>query len=143
MRTVYLDANVVLDHVLSRKPFDHDADQIVELAHRGNIKAVTDTHTIVFAFFHLRKALKNTAECKTKLLALMTSLSFVSLSEANLKAALSTTYPADLEDAAQVNMAMEAKADVFITRNLKDFRNISLRAMSPQDFLLDWSNALP
>lgn len=43
--------------------------------------------------------------------------------------------PADFEDALQVSCALAGWADAIITRNVEDFANAMVAAMTPEDFL--------
>ena len=139
MKKAYLDVNVVFDFLLERKPFYIEASQIFELSRLGKISLTTDTQTIVFAFFHLTKLDKDRRRVKDKLLKLLNYMEVANLSEAGLRKALEADYPIDLEDAGQLEIAQEAKVDVFITRDLKDYKDVNLPVFSPAYFLTEFS----
>lgn len=132
---VYLDVNIIMDFVTRRDPFFVEAEQLIQLAYRKQLTALTDTHTFPFCYFHLRKR-RTAAECRGVLRQLSSIVEAIPLSSAGLEAALERTYPVDLEDAAQLCIAVEAGATTFITRNLKDFSKVKeIAVRSPSDFL--------
>ena len=52
----------------------------------------------------------------------------------SMKQALTLDFK-DLEDAMQVATALRLRADRLVTRNIKDYRNPSIRVVSPSGFL--------
>lgn len=139
MKKVYLDVNVVFDYLLERKPFSVEAIQIFELSRLGKIEVITDTQTIAFVFFYMVKKDKDRRRIKDKLAKLLDIINLTSLSEAALRKALAADNPVDLEDAAQLEIALEANVDVFVTRDLDDYKNVSLRVLSPAQYLMRYA----
>jgi|GEM_PF-895582 len=139
MKKVYLDVNIVFDYLLERKPFNVEAIQIFELARLGKIEAITDTQTITFVFFYMVKTDTDRRRVKNKLIGLLEFLSLTNLSATALMKALAMDDPVDLEDAAQLQVAIEVEADVFITRDLDDYKNADFPIQSPPQFLRGYS----
>ncbi len=139
MQKVYLDVNVVFDFLLRRKPFYLEAAQIIELAKLNEITLVTDTQTLVFVFFHMVKVESDRRKVKDNISALLQYLDVVPLSKAALQKALAVDNPTDLEDAAQLEIAQEIGAHVFVTRDVEVYKKSSFPIKSPAQFLLDYS----
>lgn len=112
---------------------------MVELAKLEEIELVTDTQTLVFAFFHMSKMDKDHKAVKDRIAKLMRYVGVTSLSKEALAAALAVGKLADLEDAAQLEIAREIAADVFVTRDLDVYKKSSFPVKSPAQFLSEFS----
>ena len=122
---ILLDTDVLLDIALAREP--HVAGSVVVLnwAQAGGEAAVA-WHSLTNCSY----LLKGGRPFLTKLLKLV-DVATVGAADARLALGLPMS---DLEDAFQVAAALAWKADFIITRNLPDYRNSPLPAISPADF---------
>ncbi|MEM9929273.1 MAG: putative toxin-antitoxin system toxin component, PIN family [Bacteroidota bacterium] len=139
MIKVYLDVNVLMDFFLVRDLHFMPAAEILTLAKEKKIEAVVDARTFVFTFFHLKKKLGDSEKAKVILRKALPSLTIVSLTKTNLEQALDRELPRDLEDGAQLELALSAKADFLITGDKKGFKTKEIAVKSAPEFLKWWT----
>ena len=130
---VLLDTDVVLDFVLEREPFVEAAGALFELIARGvcdgYISAVTPLNV-----FYIGRKLKGAAQTKQSISDLLAAVRVCPVDGDILHHALALPF-ADYEDATQYACATANGLDAIVTRNLDDYKNVSLPVFSPTDFL--------
>jgi len=132
MKRLFLDTNVVIDLLERREPFWQDAVRLFTEAYHGRVRLFVSPMTYATASFLLRK---NGAMGVKGLLNNLRKLSNVSTAnEQTVDDSLASQF-SDFEDAMQYYCALKAKANVIITRNVKDFSNSKLPVMTPNEFL--------
>jgi predicted nucleic acid-binding protein len=130
---VLLDTNVVLDFVLARPPFFNEADSIFFKLNNRDFEAYVSPITPINVFYTTHKE-KDKA---TAFLAIVELLKLVQITKSNnsiYKDALSINFD-DYEDAVQHECAAAESLDAIVTRNVKDYKNASLKVYSPTEFL--------
>ncbi|MFK8163895.1 MAG: type II toxin-antitoxin system VapC family toxin [Lewinella sp.] len=132
---VYLDVNVVVDYVTSGERFGTEAAEVLTFAKRGNFVVVTDPNTFVIAFFRMNKIVKNPEKCKRILSEVRKMVKCVKMDAKILDLGLGRVIPADLEDGVQIEAALAAKANVFLTNNKKLLKLKDLKVMTTEKFL--------
>ena len=132
---ILIDTNVILDHLTSRKPFDRDAADIFKLCETQQIKGYISALSVPNIVYILRKELD---AVKIKKIIQILSLIFTikELTTADLIAAADMNFK-DYEGALQSVAAAKIKADYIVTRNIKDFINSPVPAITPTEFLLN------
>ncbi len=91
-------------------------------------------HSISNIFYILRK--QYSAEDRRRLiLGILDFLQIANAKHENVRHALERTDFPDFEDCLQDECAIENHADYIITRNTDDFKNSSVPAFTPTDFL--------
>lgn len=132
MTKLFLDTNIVVDLLESREPFCQDAVRIFTLAYNRKVQLVVSPMTYCTVSFLLRK---HGAEGVRKLLSNFRQLSHVAESnERTVDDSLASEFK-DFEDAMQYYTALKAKADIIITRNVKDFAKSKLPVMTAGEYL--------
>lgn len=130
---LFLDANVVLDLLLKRQPFFDHIAEIVTKAENKNVAlclssvSFVNVNYIACKFTDKKKVLES-------LKKLRILLDVTSVSEAEIDQALYSKFN-DFEDAVQYYTALKNNCDYIITRDLKDFKNSEIPALSPAEFL--------
>ena len=122
---ILLDTDVLLDIALAREPHVASSVAVLNWAQAGGEAAVA-WHSLTNCSY----LLKGGRPFLTKLLKLV-DVATVGTADARLALGLPMS---DLEDAFQAAAALAWKADFIITRNLPDYRNSPLPAISPADF---------
>lgn len=136
---VLVDANIVIDVLQYRSPFDADARQILTLCAQKKITGILAAHTIPTLFYVMRKFYDQQLLRKT--LANLCNIFMVSATtEQKILNALNNISFSDFEDSLQEECALEFQADYIITRNTKDFKNSRIKVLSPPDFIKVMSN---
>jgi predicted nucleic acid-binding protein len=133
VKNIFIDSDVILDALLKRPGFALPAMNVFLLAaDKSNFKAVTSSIAFMNVHYFLDKFDRIN---KLQLLKGLRSLiSIIEVSEVTIDLALKSSFP-DFEDAVQYYAAMNAKADVIITRNIKDYKQSSIPVLTAEQFL--------
>lgn len=131
---ILIDTNVLIDYVVSRKPFDSAAREVIYLCRSNEINGCIAAHTVLNMFYILRKSLS--VEDRKLFFEDMCSLfSAIGVDKPKIMAALRNNDFSDFEDCVQSECAAEFSADYIVTRNVKDFAASVVPAITPDDFL--------
>lgn len=120
MHKIWIDTNILVDHLIFRKPFDTFASDLFTKVEENEIKAFTSIINLIHAHYQIRKTV---SEWTTReMIKLISEIVIVhEISETVHIRALSNGQVKDFEDAVQFELAISSGSDFFITRNLKDF----------------------
>ena len=131
---IFLDTDVVLDHLADRQPFSEYAHRLFALAEQDEITLCISALSFSNLYYILRK-LKNGGEALSLLRKLKGLVKVTLVGEAEVKSALGQNFK-DFEDALQCFSAKTEKdMIVIITRNKFDFPKNLIRVESPEEFL--------
>lgn len=127
---ILLDCDVLLDVMVGREKFMADSSRVFDACEAGEIQGAITWHTLANAHYLAddgKKALKFFEDL----------LSFVEVIGGNTELALKAIRAgfADFEDALQMVCAEKFEADFIMTRNVKDYKLSSIKAISPSDFI--------
>jgi predicted nucleic acid-binding protein len=131
---VFIDTNIILDAVLSRKPFNNVAEQIILLSAKEQIDSFITANSITDIYYFVFKSTRNSDKAKEILRVLFTTFNISAIGIDDLNNALELPMK-DFEDALLSCCAKRSKADYIITRNVKDFVNSPIVAILPEDFI--------
>ncbi|HRH39864.1 MAG TPA: hypothetical protein PK760_16055, partial [Flavobacteriales bacterium] len=84
-------------------------------------------------FYHFRQK-KSSAVALAKLIAVKPLIAVATTDERVVEQALASDF-GDFEDALQYFCALREGVDVFLTRNLADYRSAKLKVLTPEAFL--------
>ena len=132
--TVFIDTNVIIDLLAKREPFYHESLQIFSLADSKQIQIAVSALSLVNTHYILNDLmkLKNARSIIGKIKVLIESYP---LNDKIIELALNDFNFKDFEDGIQYYTALESKANLIITRNLKDFKHSKIPVMNPKEFL--------
>src|SRR5680860_161650 len=136
---VFVDTNVVIDHLTDRHPFANHSSLIFELHEQKQIKIHISALSINTVYYVSRKLL---GEQRTLSLIeeLIETLEVIGTSKAEIKKALSVGFK-DFEDAIQYSTALTIKkVEAIITRNVKDYRKSKIAVFTPEIYIHTKSN---
>ena len=130
---ILIDINILLDHLLKREPFYHDARKVVELCSEDDYNGCIALHTVTTMWYILRKFPE---EQRRKTLDYVCGIMQVvgTSHEAVVNAINDDTFK-DFEDCVQSKCAMTANADYIITNNIQDYLYSAVPAITPKDYL--------
>ena len=134
---LFVDSDIILDLILGRSPFVIEAKQLFVLVEAGKVAAHTTPVAFANIFYILRKQYSAEA-IKAILKNLRKLLSIISVDESGVDKALSSTVT-DFEDALQYHASLSTNMSFIITRNLKDYQNATIPAMTAGDFLAQFT----
>ena len=130
---VLLDTNVILDFLLERQPYFEAANELMEMIALGLFDGCISSITPINVFYVGRKEIGG-AKIRQGISDLLTVLEICPVTDETLSGALSLPF-SDYEDAVQYASATENGLDSIVTRNVDDYKNATLPAFSPADFL--------
>ena len=132
MTRLFLDTNIVVDLLEGREPFCYDAAQLFTMAHEKKVELLVSPMTFSTASFLLRK---HGSEGVRILLSNLRQLVSVTISdERTVDDSIASQFK-DFEDAMQYYTALNAKAEIIITRNGKDFTASNLPVMTATEYI--------
>ncbi|MEY2466990.1 MAG: hypothetical protein QOD03_1511 [Verrucomicrobiota bacterium] len=136
---IFLDTDVVLDHLADRQPFSEYAHRLFALAEQKKITLYVSALSFSNLYYILRK-LRNGNEALLLLRQLKGLVQVTSVGEKEVAAALAENFK-DFEDALQ---SLSAKAEdgikAVLTRNKFDFPQSVIRTESPEEFLAKYKS---
>jgi predicted nucleic acid-binding protein len=132
VKKAFLDSDIILDALLERSGFDVPAMNILNLAYQGQLKIATSVVVLVNVNYFLEKY--DRANRADLLKRLRSVISIIEIGERIIDLALESDF-LDFEDAVQFYAAKTAKADVIITRNIKDHKQSTIPVLTAAQFL--------
>ena len=130
---IFLDTNVLIDYLNKREPFFTEASQVMDLCISKRVEAALSSLSIINAAYIMRKAYpKNSLLLKISWLTEKFEVCPINRDSIQRAAA---SRPFDFEDAVQYFSALQANADLIITRDTKGFADFDLPVMTPAEFL--------
>jgi predicted nucleic acid-binding protein len=133
LNKVFIDADVILDFLIVRKPFVMDTARLFSLAEKKKITLCTTALVFSNAYCILRK-LGPHKKVIEKLNQLSKFVDIIGLSKDAVKNALESEF-SDFEDALQHYAALSENVIAIITRNIKDYKHSELAVLTPDQYL--------
>lgn len=135
MKKLLIDTNIVIDLLARRDPDYTGAAQIFSLGDKKQIQLSVSALTIANTNYLLLKS-KPHNEVKSILRRFKLLVNVLSLDDKVINLALNDKDFNDFEDGLQYFSAIENDQDIIITRNLKDYKNSKIPAMTAEQFLI-------
>lgn len=131
---IFLDTDVVMDHLADRQPFAEYAHRLFGLAETGELTLCISSLSFTNLYYILRK-LKGHADALVLLGKLKLLVRVSAVGEAEIQSALSSSFR-DFEDAVQ-HFAAKADGEVcaIVTQNKGDYSNSEIPVLSPEEYL--------
>jgi predicted nucleic acid-binding protein len=132
-KKLFLDTNIMLDFLGERDPFYLPSAQLATLADHKKVKLIASPISFATVNYFLAKS-EGISNAKEKLRKFKILCEIASLNESIVEKALHSDFE-DFEDALQYFCALDAKCDIIITRNPKDFKHSLLPILSAEEYL--------
>lgn len=134
MKRIFVDTNIVIDLLSRRDPFYEEAATLFSLADKKEIELAISSLTIAnTSYVLLRQMDANKAKSILRKLKLIVKV--LPLDDKIIGLALNDETFSDFEDGLQYFTAIENGQELIVTRNLKDFKNSVLLAMTARQFI--------
>jgi predicted nucleic acid-binding protein len=134
MIKVFVDTNILVDLLSDRKPFSKFAIELFQRAENKEIELFTSSHSVATTHYLLKKYLEEKL-LREILLSLTDYVGIISIDSEMIKRGLKSKHK-DFEDSLQMLAANSiGKLDYLVTRNLKDFKDSEVKALSPDELL--------
>lgn len=128
-----IDANILLDVLQRREPHCSDSALVWKLCETGQTAGYVSALTLANLVYIMRKEL-TPEKIEEVLSQLMLIFHMAELTESDIHHAAKKQW-ADFEDVVQSASAERIHADYIITRNVRDFRDSRVLALTPGEFL--------
>ena len=128
---VLIDTNIVMDVLLARRPFVESASRIFSLVEQSKIEASLCATTVTTVEDLLRQSLSRD-EARQALRGLLDLFKIAPVNRSVIEKALRGKIE-DFKDAVLEQAARLVGAEAIITRNTKDFRRSSIKALDPAE----------
>ena len=128
-----LDSDVNLDFILQRQPFFVEAAEIFTRLGNGEFNAYVSAVTPINVYYFTRKA-KGISGARQAVQDLLIAAKICVIDNRILQNAHNSPIT-DYEDAVQHECAVAENLDAIVTRNVKDYKNASIKVYSPTEFL--------
>ncbi len=139
MNNVFIDTDVIIDFLVDRKPFSTEAAVLFSLIDQNKLKGFVSSLCFSNLYYILRKVGSHKKVIKS-LQDLSDLVEILEVDSGIIKSALSSEFK-NFEDAIQYYSSMKFKnIECIITRNIKDYKNISIPIMTPETFLVTIEN---
>ena len=130
-----IDGNIILDVLQNREPHVVDSAKIWKLCETDQVEGFVSGLTFSNLVYVMRKEL--TSETINEVFkGLSLIFQFTELAVSDIAKAAELQWD-DFEDAIQSVTAQRVHADCIITRNIKDFKQSRIVALTPSEFLKD------
>ena len=132
---VLIDTNILLDVILLREPHLELSKRVLQCC-----QSLVDGYIAVHSFSNMFYILHETEDfsiedCRNTFNKLLYVFDVASLDKSDLIAAVNNDAFDDLEDSMQYQSSIASKLDYIVTRNVEDFENTTIPAVTPETFL--------
>ncbi len=134
MKKLFVDTNIVIDLLSRREPFFEEAAELFSLADKKQVELSVSSLTIANTSYVLLRQM-DSSKAKLVIRKLRLILNVLPLNDKIIGLALNDETFSDFEDGLQYFTAIENEKELIITRNLKDFKNSKLPAMTAKQFI--------
>ena len=131
---IFADTNIFIDILLDRKPFSKHSTLVYKLCENGLAEGHIAPITINNIYYICRKT-HNIALIKEFLYKVSKDYTIAAMDSTTIEKANKLGI-SDYEDALQYAMALQSGSEYLITRNIKDFKNIThIKVLTPEEFI--------
>ena len=131
---VLIDTNIIIDILEQRKPAYTQSYRVIQLGFDGKLEILISAGALTDVYYIINRSLHDANKAREKIFTLTNLVSICNTTSDDINTALTLLTP-DFEDAVAAAIAKREKADFIITRNMEDFSNSPIPALSPEDFL--------
>ncbi|MDE6603061.1 MAG: PIN domain-containing protein [Lachnospiraceae bacterium] len=132
---VLIDTNVIIDALTSREPWNKSAEAIFIMAANHIMDMYITASSATNIYYLVRKYLHSADQAKQVMEKLYSLVGILTVSGAECIDALASSI-SDYEDAVVERVSVKADMDYIITRNVKDYHQGMVKAVSPDDFIV-------
>ncbi len=134
MNRILIDSDIILDVFTDREPFTEQSSQVLALCETGEIHGFV-TPVICSNTYYIMRSLSGHDRVIELLRKLCSITGILAMDREIVLQALDTGFR-DFEDALQSCSAVaRGDIDVILTRNVRDYRQSPLAAMTPEQYL--------
>ncbi len=132
-KNVFTDSDVLLDLALLREPFYQYTQLLLHESTKNKFRLSTSSLVVANMNYILSKRL-GTSNAKEKLKSITNIINILPFENDAIDFAFASKI-SDFEDAIQCFIAEKHNCEIIVTRNLKDYKNSTIPALTPEHFL--------
>lgn len=132
---VLIDTNVIIDVLTSREPWNKSAETIFIMAANHIMDMYITASSATDIYYLVKKHLHNADQTKQVMEKLYSLIGILTVSGVECIDALASPV-CDYEDAVIERVSAKANINYIITRNVKDYQPGTVKAISPDDFIV-------
>jgi len=129
-----IDTNIIIDAITAREPFWKISQDVVRSVSKKEFNGALTTSTITDIYYIANKYLKDKEKTSNEVKKLFVLFDIITVTKEDCLKAFDTRIK-DYEDSLLFICAMKWNADLIVTRNLSDFSNSAIPAITPEQFL--------
>lgn len=138
MKSLFVDSDIIIDLLAQREPYYHDTARLFALAEENKIRIFTSAISFATVNYVLLTE-KKPSEAKIILRKLKLIIKVASLTDEIVSLSVNDSSEfKDYKDALQYYSALRNDTEVFITRNVNDFKKAEIPVMTPEQFLTSY-----
>lgn len=130
---VLIDTCIIIDALQSRKPFNKDAEDIFFAVACRKFLGYITANSITDISYLINRNIKG-VDSRKILASLFELFGILDTTGIDCQKALNSIID-DYEDAVMNETAIREDIDCIVTRNVKDYKNSSIKVLTPNDFL--------
>lgn len=135
---VFLDTNVLIDVAMFRGKEALAIEYIVDSSMDNSCDLHIAAHSLTNMYYILRTALSE-EERKQLILNYCATCKIESINRDRIECAIDNGYAKDLEDALQIQCAIESNCDYFVTRDRELFKKCPIKTLFPHELIRELS----
>ncbi len=133
MERIFVDTNIVIDLLSKREEFYEAAQELFSKSDNKEIELYISALTIANTHYLLANRYK-ADDVRKILIKFKLLVKVLPIDDKILELALASDFK-DFEDAIQYHTALENDIDIVLTRNKKDFKNVTLPILTAKEYL--------
>lgn len=134
MSKIFADTDVCIDLLSNRKPFNAAAEKLFSLADIGKIEVYVSSLSFANIDYVLRSQYSG-HDSRQIIAKFKTLVSVLPVDSKTIDLAIASDFN-DFEDAIQYYSAIENGITVLVTRNIRDYKNATIKVVTPETFLI-------
>ena len=131
---IIIDTNIIIDILQKREPFFTYSFLAIQKAISDEIECLLSASAATDIYYIMKRVLGSNSKARNELMYLSMMVSFIDVLGSDIQAAL-TSPLSDFEDAVVDAIASRTGASYILTRNVKDYSNSNVPAITPREFL--------
>ncbi|MCM8541174.1 MAG: PIN domain-containing protein [Lentisphaeraceae bacterium] len=131
MISVFVDCDVIIDLLTHREPHFYESAKLFQECQNGKVSLLTSPLAIANVHYIVRKS-KGEEQTREILKKLLSLIKLTTIDEKIIAKALDSSMK-DFEDAIQGFSAKPYKCKYIVTRNIKDYKQSEIEAITPTE----------
>ncbi len=131
---VFLDTNILLDYLFFRSEEALAVEYLLNECRQSTVECVIAAHSLTDLFYIIRKDF-TVEDRRTIVLSFCGMCRVQEISGSTIEHALDGGYTDDLEDALQIQCAIDSRSDYLLTRDLGGFTKSPVKVLAPHELI--------